>query len=335
MMIKRFEGDDLKQTLQRIEDELGPDAVILQTRKLRDLGPGGRPRMEVLAAVDEGAEEASAPVVSGKNSEAENGKAERESRIAALRRRLTGQDRGHAENGTTTKPGRPGAAGDPGGAPSDDPLLVLHERVLWELETGTIELCDDECLVVALVGPTGTGKSTTALKLTAAAHAAGHRAALVRCGTRASADLDVQARRLGLPTYHVDTDDEARRLRDVLNGFQLAVVDTPGLSPARSDELRRLHRQLRAISLDQVHLVVDARLGLASLRASQDAFRTFQPTHTIVTKLDEAPCLMDPLRAVLESRLPVAYLTSGQSIADDLRPADPQFLARRLLRVAA
>jgi flagellar biosynthesis protein FlhF len=200
-------------------------------------------------------------------------------------------------------------------------------------------------LVVALVGPTGAGKTTTAVKLAVNPDAFGRRRVgfitldTYRAG--ALAQLDTYASVAGVPLeVAYDARDAAGALarladRDVI------IVDTPGRGPrgsanAASDADWRA--ALDALAPDEVHLVLPAtvrqdvaRLVRDGLEApdvpeSADAASHAYPTHLLITKLDEVPGESGVAELASLVDLPVRWVCDGQEIPADLAAGVPRIV---------
>jgi flagellar biosynthesis protein FlhF len=190
--------------------------------------------------------------------------------------------------------------------------------------------------VVALVGPTGVGKTTTVAKLAAnfkLAH--GARVGLVTVDTyriAAVEQLKTYAEIIDLPLAVVSDPVEMPRALDEMGAVDLVFIDTAGRSPRDEVKIRELAEFLVQARPDEVHLVLSAVAGQRSLRAAVERFAMVQVDRLILTKLDEADSLGGLLAVLGLSNRPVSYLTTGQAVPDDIEPADPKRLARLILR---
>jgi flagellar biosynthesis protein FlhF len=191
--------------------------------------------------------------------------------------------------------------------------------------------------VVALVGPTGVGKTTTVAKLAAnfkLAH--GVRVGLVTVDTyriAAVEQLKTYAEIIDLPLGVVNDPSEMSGALDDLGAVDLVFIDTAGRSPRDEVKIRELAEFLRRARPDEVHLVLSAVAGQRSLRAALERFAMVQVDRLILTKLDEADSLGGVLAVLGLSARPVSYLTTGQAVPDDIEPADRMRLARFILRL--
>jgi flagellar biosynthesis protein FlhF len=189
--------------------------------------------------------------------------------------------------------------------------------------------------VVALVGPTGVGKTTTVAKLAAnfkLAH--GARVGLVTVDTyriAAVEQLKTYAEIIDLPLAVVNDPSEMARALDELGAVDLVFIDTAGRSPRDEVKIRELAEFLRRARPDEIHLVLSAVAGQRSLKAAVDRFATVPVDRLILTKLDEADSLGGILGVLGMSSRPVSYLTTGQAVPDDIEPADRVRLARLIL----
>lgn len=189
--------------------------------------------------------------------------------------------------------------------------------------------------VVALVGPTGVGKTTTVAKLAAnfkLAH--GARVGLVTVDTyriAAVEQLRTYAEIIDLPLAVVNDPSEMAGALDELGAVDLVFIDTAGRSPRDEVRIRELAEFLRQARPDEIHLVLSAVAGQRSLKAAVDRFATVQVDRLILTKLDEADSLGGILGVLGLSGRPVSYITTGQAVPDDIEPADRMRLARLIL----
>jgi flagellar biosynthesis protein FlhF len=180
-------------------------------------------------------------------------------------------------------------------------------------------------LILALVGPTGAGKTTTLAKL--AAHDAafgGTKVGFITLDTYrvgAAEQLEIHARLARIPMetiYEVGEIPRAlRRLRD----REVILVDTPGRGPREDEDAAAVRSCLRALEPDEVHFALPAGLDAALAWRLVARSRQDGVTHVLPTKLDEAP-EADKVFAVADRcRLPVRWIADGQRIPGDLRRA--------------
>jgi flagellar biosynthesis protein FlhF len=191
--------------------------------------------------------------------------------------------------------------------------------------------------VVALVGPTGVGKTTTIAKLAARAvlrHGASQVALVSTDNYRigAAAQLEHYGRLLGTRVFPAHDAESLREVLDVLRGRRVVLVDTAGV--AGSDpRLEQQMQLLRAAGELRTCLVLAANAQAQAIDDMVRAFLPQQPQACILTKLDEAPSLGGALSALIRHRLPLDYTTDGQRVPEDLATADARVLVCRAAQV--
>jgi flagellar biosynthesis protein FlhF len=189
--------------------------------------------------------------------------------------------------------------------------------------------------IVALVGPTGVGKTTTVAKL-AASFKLVHNVdiGLVTVDTyriAAVEQLKTYADIIDIPLVVANSPDEMPGALEALTGADLVLIDTAGRSPRDEVRIRELGEFLAAAVPDEVHLVLSATAGEKSLRSALERFATVRADRLILTKLDEAEGLGGLLGVISQAGRPVSYLTTGQAVPDDIEPADRARLTRLIL----
>jgi len=189
--------------------------------------------------------------------------------------------------------------------------------------------------VVAVVGPTGAGKTTTIAKLAARWRLEQHlKVALVSVDTyrvAAVEQLRTYADIMGLPMEVVATPKEMHAAIARFADCDVVLVDTAGRSPHDNLQLQELRALVAETQAEDVLLVLNGPSSASHHRLAAHRFLEVGATGLVVTKLDEATSLGSLLQVVRETRLPVHYLTCGQSVPEDLTPADPNRLIPALL----
>ena len=189
--------------------------------------------------------------------------------------------------------------------------------------------------VVALVGPTGVGKTTTIAKLAANFRLRdGIRMGLVTVDTyriAAVEQLRTYAEIIDLPMKVVTSPREMRRALDELSGLDLVLIDTAGRSPRDELKIQELKSLLSEAQVDEVHLVLSLAASPRSLQATAEKFAAAGTTAMILTKLDEAVGMGSLLSVARRVPLPMSYLTTGQDVPDDIEHASARRVARLIL----
>ncbi len=189
--------------------------------------------------------------------------------------------------------------------------------------------------VIAMVGATGVGKTTTIAKLAANFRLrSGIKMGLVTVDTyrvAAVEQLRTYAEIIELPMKVVTNPLEMRRALDELAGLDLVLIDTAGRSPKDDLQIQELKSLLAEAHVDEVHLVLSLNSNLRGLEATAAKFAAAGTTAMILTKLDEASGMGALLSAARRIPLPISYLTAGQTVPDDIEPAHPRRIARLIL----
>jgi flagellar biosynthesis protein FlhF len=223
-----------------------------------------------------------------------------------------------------------------------DPVVV-RQAVLREIEA-TIDTRADSMLaisagastgkprVLALVGPTGVGKTTTVAKLAAACklrHA--RRVGLITSDTyriAAVEQLRTYAQIIGLQIKVVMSPEEMAGAVASLSGMDVIIVDTAGRSQHDARRLDELKAFVDAAGADETHLVLSSTVGETVLNRTADRFKVLGPDRVILTKLDEAVCTGQLVGLTGRIGLPLSFVTTGQEVPDDIEPARADRLAR-------
>ncbi|APO93837.1 flagellar biosynthesis protein FlhF [Xanthomonas vesicatoria] len=195
--------------------------------------------------------------------------------------------------------------------------------------------------VIALVGPTGAGKTTTIAKLAQrfAAQHAPRDVALVttdtlRVGGREQ--LHSYGRQLGIAVHEADSAESLLELLDRLRDYKLVLIDTAGMGQ-RDRALAAQLNWLRAAQQVTSLLVLPANSHFADLDEVVRRFAHAKPQGVVLTKLDETGRFGSALSVVVDHQLPITWVTDGQRVPDDLHRANAASLVLRLedLRRAA
>lgn len=217
----------------------------------------------------------------------------------------------------------------------------LRKSVSRELQIGSpIRTQPGDRRIVALVGPTGVGKTTTVAKLAAGFRIeARRRVGLLTIDTfriAAVQQLRAYAEIMDLPMEVVERPGDMTAALDRLGDVDLVLIDTAGRSPNSDARIEQLVEILGQARPDETHLVLSSTASAASIATTISGFSPVGPTAAILTKVDETPHLAGPLSAIVGpwgdgTGMPLSYVTDGQQVPDDISVADPIALCNRLL----
>jgi len=205
-----------------------------------------------------------------------------------------------------------------------------HWRHALGLLARQVHVTEDDILsrggVVALVGPTGVGKTTTVAKLAARfiLRHGPNRVALVTTDSfriGAHQQLRTYGRLLGVPVHVANDAAELRTVLDSLRDKQLVLIDTAGVSQRDMRLTEQLGVLRQGAPRVKSYLVLSATAQRAALDETVRTFRHMELAGCVITKMDEATSLGEVLSAIVQQQLPVAYVSDGQRVPEDLHQA--------------
>ncbi len=186
--------------------------------------------------------------------------------------------------------------------------------------------------VVALLGPTGVGKTTTVAKLAARAamEYGADNVALVTTDTYrigAHEQLSIYGRIMGCPVRVAKDSDELADVIYQLRNRRLILVDTAGMGQ-RDVRLSEQLDTLMQESGEVIHsyLVLPATAQRRVLQETLDHFKRIPLSGCILTKLDESLSLGEFISVVIQNAMPVAYIANGQRVPEDIVIAQPKYM---------
>jgi flagellar biosynthesis protein FlhF len=191
---------------------------------------------------------------------------------------------------------------------------------------------------VAFVGATGVGKTTTLAKIAVRwvlRHGARDIALVAADPVRIGAhdQLRSLAQLLGVPVYTPESFDQLPTLLSRLSE-RLILIDTPGSSARDSQLAGRLAVLANSASKLETALVLAASTQAGAIEETVRRFAPANPSCCVLTKLDEAASLGGVLSALIRARMPVSYMSEGQRVPEDLRPARALELVSAAVRLA-
>ncbi|RJX16967.1 MAG: flagellar biosynthesis protein FlhF [Desulforudis sp.] len=396
MKIKKYLARDMREAMHLIKEDMGPDAVILASKKVRGRGILAlfRPRrLEVTAALDEPREMPKPPPPAKPGSEP-----------FGSPNRVYHRNAPESRFNLTDEDERPPAVMQP---PNRDPLSVhqeLHEMKTllnrltthnsafaagegffnrWEqflteneidkeivadimktlreqIDPSDVKRYDRARLcvqneimnlvapiyteqdlghVVAFVGPTGVGKTTTLAKL-AAQYTLFHgkSTAVVTLDTYrigAVEQLQIYADIMGVPLEVANTPSQLKEAVARHRNKDFVFVDTAGRPSRESSKIAEIKSYLDSIDESvQVLLCVSCNTKQRDLLRVLNDFSQLNYSALVFTKLDETESTGCILNLIRYSGVPVTHVTNGQNMPDDIEVLYPKKLAKLLTRGA-
>jgi len=208
-----------------------------------------------------------------------------------------------------------------------DPQEAFEQVVRYRLgEPEGLKVQRFKRTVAVFIGPTGAGKTTTIAKL--AAKYAIHEKAKVGLVTAdayriaAHEQIKTYADILEVPLKTIYKPEEITQALDELDDADIVLVDTPGKSPNDKTHQAEIALIIEKSGASEVFLVVSAATGYKSCCMVADQYRFVRDFKVLLTKLDETPTGGMYLNARALTGKQLSYITTGQSVPDDIELFD-------------
>jgi flagellar biosynthesis protein FlhF len=338
----------MREALEQVKRDLGPDAVILGTRTLPARGLGGlagRERVEITAAppgLYTPAPRLRAPIPLPPREGAGGGSsgappAPKPQLPQHLYPYYVQLVQSEVAEDLAAQLVQRAAALVPDGRQGDAAVLrgAVHDCIARLLpEAGGVDLKAAGPRRVAFVGPSGAGKTTTVAKLAAYFKLReGRSVAVLSLDTHrpgATEQLRRYAEVLGLPLHTAQTIAEVKQCLKDIGAADVILIDTPGVGFREQGRFARLVLLLRAARPDETHLVLPVSLTPAvQIRVAQ-SFAPLGISRAVLTRLDEAIGLGVILNIAQRLNLNVSYVTTGQNVPRDIEEAGGRRVAELL-----
>ena len=197
----------------------------------------------------------------------------------------------------------------------------------------------DQGGIVALVGATGVGKTTTIAKLAAryTLKHGPHRVALITTDNyrvAAQEQLRSYARIMGIPMRVSGDADSLREALDSLQDKELILIDTAGMSQ-RDMMLNKQFAMLQAEGLPEIktYLTLATNCQRGVLSETGDKFKEMNLSGCILTKVDETTSMGGAITVAIENNLPISYFCDGQQVPEDIHLARAHSIVSRSVSV--
>jgi flagellar biosynthesis protein FlhF len=361
MKVKRFVGPTVESTLQRVREEMGRNAVILNKRRIK---PGSgivkffkKPVYEIVAAIDEQGPGAGVPL-----KDMDDGYLALEEKINSLK--VTVDTIASTINAPGGSQDIPDILAPYYTVMKDndiDPEIIhmIVEGVKNKINLNTtydqeylyykfkqeissyfkrvepITLADGKPTIAVLIGPTGVGKTTTLAKLAAQYSVIlKKRVGIMTCDTyriAAVEQLKTYSEIMDLPIRIIyQTSDIEDALQEYKN-MDLILVDTAGRSHRDKMRLMELQKMLKSIENRQLFLVISATTNYKNVIDIISSYSFLKDFRILVTKVDENVSNGIILNIAAKSGRPMSYITTGQNVPDDIEKVDGERIASLIL----
>jgi len=351
MKLKSFFAGNVASALSQARQELGPEAILVHSRKAppeaRHLGT-----CEVVVAAAPGSIEQAEASPTGLSSEVAELRREVERMAAAVARsslltstrNLPSTALARVFSALITAEvdaelahelvSRLRAAGVP------EKREPLRRALVAELESrfrvdSRLGTSAESPRVVALVGPSGCGKTMTLVKLAVQHGLTARRPtqliSMDNFRTAAAEQLRAYATILGVGFLSLETTAALAQALEEHRHKDLILIDTPGHGPRDLDGSADLARFLASHPAVDTHLVLTASMKSADLSHVVDRFEIFRPRKLLFTKLDETETFGPIVNEAARTGKPISFLANGQQIPEDLEPATTKHIVELVL----
>jgi flagellar biosynthesis protein FlhF len=189
--------------------------------------------------------------------------------------------------------------------------------------------------IVAFIGPTGSGKTTTIAKLaTEFTLNMKKKVSVLTVDTKridAVGQLKSYCRIIKIPLHIVYSPDEISGIMPRLMSSDITLVDTPGSGPLDKNQMIEIVEFLQKLIPQEVHLAISVTTSFVEMKNILENFSILKPNRILYTKLDETENYGQMLSFAITSGKPMSYVTFGQNVPGDFSLADPESLIRRNL----
>ncbi|SDB99262.1 MULTISPECIES: flagellar biosynthesis protein FlhF [unclassified Candidatus Frackibacter] len=355
MEVKRYRGENMQEAMFKVKADLGADAIILHTRKFKKggfLGFFGKKIVEVIATIDKQEENQKYEKLQQELNQMKqmmnNFLNELESKqltasynhLPESLQQITDKllTCGVKEELATeilrsiTDELEPQDFGDH--SKTKEILATELEKRLAKVSP--VELDSKTPKVVALIGPTGVGKTTTIAKLAANFNLIKNKnVALITADTyrvAAVEQLKTYSEIIGSSLEVVFTPSELNRSIDKFMDKDIVLIDTAGRSQKNQMQMSELNALIDSAKIDEKYLVLSATTKFNDIIDIILNFESIGIDKFIFTKLDETNNLGILLNVVEEFDKPLSYITNGQNVPEDIEVLDPKKIVDNFLK---
>ena len=222
----------------------------------------------------------------------------------------------------------------------DDMLACVYQKIILKLgQTKPIsyEKDDKKPKIIFFMGPTGVGKTTTIAKLSSKLMLEEKKKiAIFTADTyriAAVEQIKTYANILTIPVEVVYETKDVEKFLPKYKDYDYILVDTAGRSHKKQEQVDDLKALFDAFSKYNIltYLVLSATTKYKDLQKITSLYKDISEYGLIFTKLDETDAIGNILNVKLDTGMPLAYISYGQNVPDDIEIMNPQIIAKQVL----
>lgn len=350
MKVKKYVGETIQDAIFKVKADLGADAIILNTNKFKQggfLGLFTKNMVEVVAGVEENykndAEQSNIAlkeINDLKNMVHDMHKTwQNDKFLLDFPEELVEVYKHFSEQGVNDELNKEfiKLINDKGIDNSEQLMSQIKNGLKQYIGNCQTISVDDDQKIVAFVGPTGVGKTTTIAKLAAQfALDMGKEVCLITADTyriAAVQQLQTYSDIINIPLHVVYNEKELVKLIsiDLKNKYDLILIDSAGSSWNDGIQIGKLKKLLLNNPVNEIHLIISMNTRTQVINEIIDRFSQVKPDKLILTKLDETTIFGDIINIKNMCNLPYSYITIGQNVPDDIKPAEAEILTKYLI----
>jgi flagellar biosynthesis protein FlhF len=348
MIIKRYIVENMNEAMVKIRYELGSDAVIVSQRRIREKGILGyfkSQKLEVTAAVDDKAKKTKE--VPEKRDEVQKELIELKTMVQGLLNQKEQNDGAKRDTKSKVKQRL---------IDIDIPEEIIeaiylrikefnkdkkmtpksYEKEIQNIIEGLVKIDEDrEGRIQLLIGPTGVGKTTTIAKLASLYTLyKNKKVGLITYDTYrigAVEQLKTYAEILGVPFDVVLSSKDIPGVLSKMNDCEIIFVDSAGRNSKNMMQVSETRKLAEEIHADRIHLVLSMTTKQKDIKKIIENYKVVNYNSLILTKIDETDVFGSVLSALYYSNVPVSYISTGQSVPEDIEEAKQERLLKLIL----
>jgi len=371
MKIRRYMANNMQEAIQKVKMDLGSDAVILNTRKVKR--PGflsflRTPLVEVLASVEEEENEVRnlKDVPNPKVEELESKVKGLETMLDKIYQQMSDMQKNASTVSTRTTEKEDTTSriykvfidnmklndvedsvideilrslkeqGIDNNSNVNEVFAIFKKEVVKRLgQSEEIKVDNSKPKVIMFLGPTGVGKTTTLAKIAANFMIKeGKKVGLITADTyriAAVEQLKTYSEIMGTPITVIYSPKEMKDAIKKNSEADLILIDTPGKSHKNKKHFDEIKEIYKAAEPDEAYLLISATTKPKDCKDLINAYSFIDKYKLIFTKIDETSSLGVLLNVRELTGKPLSYVTTGQSVPDDIEVADVETISKKLL----